>query len=141
MPFKEWIFSGPEVYLNLFNVFYLSNFNHFDYYPAIWYVNMVGVHLLAVMKVHSLISLRAACEINTKWLFMKLLLPLFIFPTVLQESWHLLSQVSCVWKLSFVYALIFFLISGLAEWVLRVAFRAKIAQWKKKMLANGLSFL
>ena len=63
---------------------------------SLWCLIMPHVYLLLAMKVQSLISLRAACEINMKWSFMKLLQLSSIFLTVLQGSWHLLFQVGCI---------------------------------------------
>ena len=63
---------------------------------SLWCLIMAHVYLLLAMKVQSLISLRAACEINMKWSFMKLLQLSSIFLTVLQGSWHLLFQVGCI---------------------------------------------
>lgn len=93
---EEFIFKDPSSLIPKV----LLDWSLFNYYVyclcSFWYLMMAFVYLLSAMKVHSSISLRAACEINMKWLFMKLLQLSSIFLTVLQESWHLQSQVSCI---------------------------------------------
>lgn len=120
---EECIFRGPppiipKVFLDL-PVFLTSIL-----IAPVLLVSDHALYLLSAMKAHCSISSRAACEINMKWLFMKLRQPSSIFLTVLQGSWHLLFQVSCMFPTRLLFTLVCFCFKshGSAGEVVRMIF-------------------